>query len=498
MSKTESSAPEKSSLGVRISAILITIVTLGLAAFFGYQLITKQGVFRTPGQIIFDETASTTDRDFITANLGEIELNADVTIATASSYTKLPADSSHVLYDILVPTTTFGAGISSITESEIEDYSLLSIWDLTSQVKLLAIDDQYYLDTFASGAVFQYYVLTGEPADILKVNEQLTQGIDPFPSSDTVLTFAQTGVTALSRGMNAKLIDTGNDGAYFAAKIGDFLSSFDLTHTSNEASFSDAAPTASHSMTICSYPGMVGALTGIGLDIVELTGNHNQDCGDQAALDTIDQYTALGIQMVGGGKAADVAAIPLEISEKGTGITMLAYNLSTGGYTLDNTPGANFYREADALANITAAKERGDIVIVDIQYYECSTYVSTVEDNTCDYADSSYGDQIGFFRSLIDMGADIVVGTAAHQPQTFELYHDGAIYYGLGNLFFDQYHWPGTTRSLVLVHYFYRNKLLQTRLVPTVYDSSFQTELMDATAAASFIDRLYSVRPKEP
>ena len=140
-------------------------------------------------------------------------------------------------------------------------------------------------------------------------------------------------------------------------------------------------------------------------------------------------------------------------------------------------------------------KSRGDFVIVDVQFYECNSYVNTNEDTTCDKADSSAGDQIGFFRNLIDLGADIVVGTSAHQPQTFELYKDGAIYYGLGNLFFDQSAWPGTTRSLILVHYFWNNDLIQTRIVPTVYDENFQTSLMDTAEAAKFIQRLTEAHP---
>ena len=198
---------------------------------------------------------------------------------------------------------------------------------------------------------------------------------------------------------------------------------------------------------------------------------------------------------MGGGKTAKEAAEPLVIQEKGSGITFLAYNLSTGGATLDNTPGANQYSEENAKKEIKAAKERGDVVIIDIQYYECSSYASEYEDTTCDYANSAAGDQVGFFRHLIDLGADVVVGTSAHQPQTFELYNDGAIYYGLGNLFFDQVWWPGTTRSLILSHYFYQGKLLQTRIVPTVYDKNMQTELMDAEKTKWFLGRLIQERP---
>ena len=89
----------------------------------------------------------------------------------------------------------------------------------------------------------------------------------------------------------------------------------------------------------------------------------------------------------------------------------------------------------------------------------------------------------------------MVVGTSAHQPQTFELYGDGVIYYGLGNLFFDQVWWPGTTRSLILSHYFYKGKHLQTKVVPTVYDSAMQTKLMDEETTKWFLERLIKVRP---
>ena len=171
-----------------------------------------------------------------------------------------------------------------------------------------------------------------------------------------------------------------------------YLSGFDLTHTSNEASFTEYAT----SSNICSDPRFMATLEAIGLDIVELTGNHNQDCGDEAAEETIDLYQEKGIKIVGGGKTAAEAAEPLEISQKGNKITFLAYNESTGGATTGETPGANQYDETNATAEIKAAKERGDFVIVDVQYYECAAYASETEDATCDRADSAAGDQVGF------------------------------------------------------------------------------------------------------
>lgn len=492
------------SLKTQLVAILITFIVVALAVLFGILLVTGKGIFHEPGKILFSTETDDSNpasvispvtevgQDFINENLQDLKLKSDLTISTKTSLKKLEGDQNAVLYQILLPTTDFYDPTISVTPEVAKTKNLISVWDLTSEQHLLAIDNEYYLDTLSSGAFFEYYLLAGDADDVQQAKTILESKIQAFPTSDEILTFAQTGVTALSRGMNRKL-DQVQDAKYFSEHIGEYLSRFDLTHTSNESSFSTAAT----DRNICSKPNMIDVITSSGIDIIELTGNHNQDCGDEAAIATIDLYQNLNIKTVGGGKTADEAAIPLEISDKGTKITMFAYNYSTGGYTTDNTPGANFYTEEKAKADIAAAKERGDFIIVDIQFFECNSYVNTSEDTTCDYTNSSAGDQISFFRHLIDLGANIVVGTSAHQPQTFEYYNNGAIYYGLGNLFFDQIWWPGTTRSIILVHYFLDGTLVQTRLVPTIYDRTYQTKLMEPQDAEAFLARLIKARPAE-
>lgn len=471
----------------RTVIIIVAVVAALLLGTFGVLFFAKLGPFR-PGALLLDEITDTNAHSFLEETLADLELRSDLKI-TQHEQTTLPEQG--ILYQALVPTTNFYANTLSVEQTDPLAITWIPAETLDFQNRLLTYEGNYYLDSFTAGAKFQYFLLEGQPDDCAAATAALEHASPTLPNSGSTLTLAQTGVTALSRGMTAKLAQVGKDATYFSAKIRDFLRQFDLTHTSNEASFSNLA-TASN---ICSPPEMVNVLTDIGLDIVELTGNHNQDCGDEAALATLQQYQSLGIRAVGGGATAAAAAEPLTISAKTSQITLLAYNYSTGGYTLDNTPGANFYVEEYAAAQIAAAKARGDFVIVDIQFFECNSYDVTTEDTTCDYANSSAGDQIGFFRHLIDLGADVVVGTAAHQPQTYELYGDGAIYYGLGNLFFDQAWWPGTTRSLILVHYFWENQLLQTRIVPTVYDRNFQTQLLDDATTTWLLNRLTSVRP---
>ena len=457
-------------------------------AFVGIQFVTKTGLFKVPGVVRYEEDRLLPEQVTMIQEIftDEVELDKDATITSRNSLTYPELAEGEYIYSIMVPVTDFYDSRSD--RNEFDEVEVIPIEELDFSKKLLSIDGQYYLDTFDQGAYYNIISFESEKfAEEIKplVDERLNK---TWPSKDNVLTMAQTGVTALSRGMNGKLTEVG-DAKYFSQDIAEYLRSFDITHTSNEASFSEMASADN----ICSDPRFIDTLLDIGLDVVELTGNHNQDCGDEAANNTIDIYNSNNIKIVGGGKTATEAVMPLEINTKGTGITFLAYNQSTGGATLDDTPGANQYDETNVTTEIAAAKERGDIVIIDIQYYECNAYVADYEDNTCDYANSAAGDQVGFFRHLIDLGADIVVGTSAHQSQTFELYGDGVIYYGLGNLFFDQAWWPGTTRSLILSHYFYNDKLLQTKVVPTVYDTNYQTKIMESPEW--FIDRLISERP---
>ena len=491
------------SVGTRISIFVLFFIFMFVGVFFGVQFITKTGVFRVPGVVYYGESLSSDEK----AKLEEIfsyqtDLDKDVTISAKNVLEAPNLKEGEYIYNIYVPVTDFYSTKTNLTINSVEEifdptfqaaneFELIPISELDFTKKLLSLNDKYYLDELVSGAVYRIVSFESEKfAEEIKPLVTNTFSVKA-PTKDTLLTFAQTGVTALSRGMNAKLNAVGGDATYFADGIKDFLSAFDITHTSNESSFTDYAS----SSNICSDKRFIDTLTAIGLDVVELTGNHNQDCGDTAALETIDTYIANGIKMVGGGKTATEAALPLELSKKGSNITMLAFNQSTGGATYDDTPGANQYYEEVAAEQIKEAKARGDLVIVDIQYYECSAYASEYEDPTCDRANSSAGDQIGLFHHLIDLGADVVVGTSAHQAQTYELYGDGVIYYGLGNLFFDQIWWPGTTRSLVLAHYIYNGKLLQTKLVGTVYDKDMQTRLLDDETLAWWLDRLVSVRP---
>ena len=360
---------------------------------------------------------------------------------------------------------------------------------LSSDVKLLSIEDAYYLDSFKSGAIFRQASYAG--SDVASLTDVK---VNTLPNKDTILKVNQTGVTALTRLMQKKLTTVGS-ATYFSEKIKGFLSDADIVHVSNEVSFRSGCTYSN--VSFCSPSEFIKTLQDSGVNLVELTGNHNNDNGNEFNTETINLYKSLGIETFGGGLNEEEAAKPYIADKKGSKVAFIGYNAAdgpnSGAVAGATTAGANTYSDEKAKADISAAKQNGQFVIVDIQYPECQAYPSGfVEFPECD---QPIGNQVADFRALVDMGADIVVGTQAHQPQTYEIYNGKPIYYGLGNLYFEQTQWPGTERGVILTHYFQNSKLIQTKLTPTIYDAALQTRVSTNEQAVFLLDRLKAARP---
>lgn len=515
------------------NAVLLLFLLIGttVCAFLFYGQVAAPGgpSLRTSSELSFDSSVSESEKVRIQDSIKalNVEIDGEVTAKIATAATVVPEDT---IIDVYVPVTNWNASKQSVTKPElmatppliwhetdktvreavgntfgIASESMLELSDLTtvtdeqialipvskldSSVKLLSLDDVFYLDSFKSGALFRTVTLEGGNAD--KLNGLSFSGI---PTKDTTLSYIQTGVTALTRVMMRKLNDVGGNPLYFSEKIGDFLSSADITHVSNEVSFKENCQFSQTSF--CSDPRFIETLKDSGVDVVELTGNHNNDQGRDANTNTINQYRSLGWNTVGGGLNTDDAAKYYVADKKSSKVALLAYNYPdspTGGaIATKDAAGANSFDFDRIAADIKKAKTEANFVIVDVQYWECYSYPEGyVEYPQCDVPT---GKQEPDFKKLIDLGADMVVGISAHQPQYYEVYNGKPIYYGLGNLYFDQTQWPGTERGIILTHYFSGGKLLQTKLSPTRYDKKLQTALMPTPEAESFLSRLLSAR----
>lgn len=324
-------------------------------------------------------------------------------------------------------------------------FTLLPFNQLTPRFRMLNVDEQPVLDHEL--ALYPFAFASDAPNFY---DYRLTR-------------FLLSGVTALTRDTRSVLDSNGIEWAGEA--ILPYVSTADFFHTSNEVSIHPTCPQSDGvllggSFSFCSKAEHFELLTYLGLEIVELSGNHNNDYGYDAYRETLQWYADRGIMTVGGGETLEAARRPVLLYHNNNTIAMIACNWVGPYYALVNEdlnatggvrPGAaacdlNWLREA--LPRLAA---ENDVLIVTVQYWEYDQFVPT--------------DQQRFdFRTLAELGADVVIGTQAHFPQTYEFYNvqgtrEAFIHYGLGNLFFDQQFFGGV-RFLMDQLFIYEGRLL--------------------------------------
>ncbi len=279
---------------------------------------------------------------------------------------------------------------------------------------------------------------------------------------DHLTVVAMTGVTAMCR-MTAAQMDRFGP-AWPAEIIGPELASADITHVSNEVPFvlDCETNTDPDNLNFCSKPEYMEALTASGVDIIGLTGNHQNDFGRDNALLSLDIYADAGLPVYGGGRTIDEAMAPYYVTHNGNRLAFLGAN-SYGpkmAWATDALPGSAPFDLNIMSATIRNIKQqdRADIVLTELQYQES-------------YDTQPLVDQRQDFNALVRAGSDIVTGVQSHVPQGIEFTDGKLILYGLGNLYFDQMWTQATREGLVVKHTIYEGRHLSTQIFTTLlYD----------------------------
>lgn len=306
-----------------------------------------------------------------------------------------------------------------------------------------------------------------------------------YPSHLTRLLLS--GVTALTR-LTRKSLD--ENGVVWAGEaIQSYVAQPDYFHTSNEVSFAPDCPqfTTQPLGEFCSKKPHFDLLTNLGLDIVELTGNHNNDYGTENYLETLNWYREKNIRTLGGGENLEQARQPLILEHNGSRIAMLACNWVGPYYAIAGaaSPGAAFCDWDWLRVILPQLKAENDLVIVTTQYQEYEDYKPTAQ-------------QESDFRGLADLGADVVIGTQAHKPQTFEFYNtaqgsQALLHYGMGNLFFDQPFW-GNMRFFMDQLFIYEGKLVTIDLFTGIIDDLARPRPMTADEQFNFLAFMFNTQ----
>ena len=302
---------------------------------------------------------------------------------------------------------------------------------------------------------------------------------------------AMTGVTAMVRAtaftMEAKGI------TYPAQDIGPILADADITHVSNEIPFSPDCPfptPASDLLVFCSNPDYIDLLKAVGTDIVELTGDHFMDYGSDATLYTLQMYDDLGWPYYGGGSNSSEARQPILLEHNGNKLAFMGCNIGCqvkneipcDAIATDTHPGAALCDFNSISNEISQLREDGYQVIFTFQHREYYTYTTQPI--------LAYD-----FGQIAAAGASIVSGSQAHQPHGFAFDEEAFIHYGLGNLFFDQFHFCADYAcddAFIDRHVFYENQHISTELITIRFADLARPRLMTSEERSRFLEIIFN------
>lgn len=291
--------------------------------------------------------------------------------------------------------------------------------------KVLAIDGNspirrdFALETYPLRAKFAFL---GDTLESLPVALPVTNR-----DGAKLTTVLMSGTSALVREIAYQMEKKGI--TYPARDIGDWLRQADIFHVSHETSFDPTCPPPNplKPRFFCSSPKYIGLFDEVGVDIVELTGNHILDNGVASMLFTLDLYRQHGIAYYGGGANLSEAQQPLLREDHGNRIAFVGCNLAEPPQPLatKTMPGANPCDWRLLASQLEELLQQGYLPIVTMQYKE-------------GYSPQVMPWQSVDFRRVADAGAIIVSGSQSHVPLQMEFRGGAFIHYGLGNLFFGQ------------------------------------------------------------
>jgi poly-gamma-glutamate synthesis protein (capsule biosynthesis protein) len=380
--------------------------------------------------------------------------------------------------DAIAPTiTTLGAA-----------WGVVPFHKLSPSLKALKLDGVDVLQAalpIEQWPLYEDFGLTGDPALVNQAAAAVSAiGAWPNTNRDPALftSLMLTGVTALTRSTAWKMELNGVD--YPAGDIAPYLAGADILHTSNEVSFAEDCPYPdpnTESLTFCSRSSYFQLLQTIGLDVVELTGNHVNDWGTEAMDQSLDAYDLAGITHFGGGRDTDDARQGRILEHHGNRIAFVGCNPVGPPYAWADAekPGAARCDEAYLATEIARLRAEADVVVMTIQYQEYYEYAAPAV-------------QQEFFRRFVELGADVVIGSQAHQPQAFEFYNGAFIHYGLGNLFFDQM-WSLATRQLFVDNLIiYDGRHISTQLYTGLIEDYARPRAMNDTERTTFLSAVFT------
>ena len=283
-------------------------------------------------------------------------------------------------------------------------------------------------------------VSDNESIAIPLTSDEKYKASDNFKKVDTrekkdVFCFA--GDVFLSKKPRAAYDEKGLDGIIDESYL-KILKNSDLNIANLECSITDNIENAEDKTFTFALPTKyVKPITEIGIDLFTMANNHSLDYGAPAMLSTIKVLNDNKILHIGAGKNIEEAkrAYIKEIDGKRYAFLAASAVLPSDNWKATETRAGVFdgYDIRELCEEIKIVKPYVDKVIV---YMHWGRELETVS-NTW---------QKQYARRIVDVGADLIIGSHSHTVQEIEYYKNVPIVYSLGNFIYG-----GTMRDTILV-----------------------------------------------
>jgi poly-gamma-glutamate capsule biosynthesis protein CapA/YwtB (metallophosphatase superfamily) len=226
-----------------------------------------------------------------------------------------------------------------------------------------------------------------------------------------------------------------NDGADELKEVTPILSAADIAFGNLEGPMleggvSAKCPPASTRCFAFRVPTRYGKyLKEAGFDILNLANNHAGDFGDNGRASTRKVLDDLGLKHSGSDRSPQFASTTLEV--KGKKVTFISF--------AHNNISLNVNDVETARQVVSAAKKKADIVVVSYHGGAEGTGAQHVPNGTEIFVGEARGNLRLFTHTVVDAGADLVLGHGPHVMRGMEMYKDRLIVYSMGN--FATYGW---------------------------------------------------------
>jgi poly-gamma-glutamate capsule biosynthesis protein CapA/YwtB (metallophosphatase superfamily) len=150
-----------------------------------------------------------------------------------------------------------------------------------------------------------------------------------------------------------------------------------------------------------------------------MANNHALDFGKVGFRDTVNNLAAVGIETLGHKNQIlykQVRNVPVAM------IGFTTYDIYNSMHDLET-----------AKALVDEARKNANLIIISMQAGAEGTGAMHVKNQTEYFYGEDRGNSMKFARTMIDAGADLVIGHGPHVPRAMEIYKGKLIAYSLGN-----------------------------------------------------------------